>query len=73
MLPWIMVSCNVAINRRAMPVSQDPYNIGYQGVIAAVKAVNGEQVDKRIDTGTYIISQDNVKDEQQKLQEILGR
>ena len=54
-------------------VSQDPYNIGYQGVIAAVKAVNGEQVDKRIDTGTYIISQDNVKDEQQKLQEILGR
>lgn len=54
-------------------VAQNSFNIGYQGVVAAVKAVKGEAVDKRIDTGTKIISKDNVKEEQQKLKEILGQ
>ncbi|WP_366749757.1 sugar ABC transporter substrate-binding protein [Tepidanaerobacter sp. EBM-38] len=54
-------------------VAQNSFNIGYQGVVAAVKAVRGEAVDKRIDTGTKIISKDNVKEEQQKLKEILGQ
>ena len=53
-------------------MAQNSYNIGYQGVIAAVKAAKGESVDKRIDTGTNIISKDNVAEEQQKLKEILG-
>lgn len=54
-------------------VAQNSYNIGYQGVVAAVKAAKGEAVEKRIDTGTNIISKDNVEEEQKKLQEILGQ
>lgn len=54
-------------------VAQNSYNIGYQGVVAAVKAAKGETVEKRIDTGTNIISKDNVKEEQIRLQEILGQ
>jgi len=54
-------------------VAQNSYNIGYQGVVAAVKAAKGEPVEKRIDTGTNIISKDNVEEEQKKLQEILGQ
>ncbi len=54
-------------------VAQDPFNIGYKGVEAAVKAVKGEQVSKRIDTGTYIIDKTNVKSEIEKLNKILGK
>lgn len=54
-------------------VAQNSFNIGYQGVVAAVKAAKGEPVDKRIDTGTKIISKDNVKEEMEELQEILGQ
>lgn len=54
-------------------VAQSPYNIGYKGVEAAVKAAKGEQVDNRIDTGTSVISKDNVEEEQKKLDEILGK
>lgn len=54
-------------------VAQNPYNIGYQGVVAAVKAVKGEPVEKRIDTGTYLITKDNLEEEQKKLKEILGQ
>lgn len=54
-------------------VAQNSYNIGYQGVVAAVKAAKGESVDKRIDTGTTIISKENVEEEQKKLDEILGK
>ncbi len=54
-------------------VAQNSFNIGYQGVVTAVKAVKGEAVDKRVDTGTKIITKDNVKEEQQKLKEILGQ
>lgn len=54
-------------------VAQDPFNIGYKGVEAAVKAVKGETVPKRIDTGTYIISRENVRKEIEKLNKILGK
>ncbi|NLZ51646.1 MAG: substrate-binding domain-containing protein [Thermoanaerobacteraceae bacterium] len=54
-------------------VAQNSYNIGYQGVVAAVKAAKGEAVEKRIDTGTNIISKDNVEEEQMRLREILGQ
>lgn len=54
-------------------VAQNPYSIGYQGVVAAVKAAKGEAVEKRIDTGTNIISKDNVEEEQMRLREILGQ
>lgn len=64
---------SIAAGELTASVAQKPYDIGYKGVEAAVKAVKGEPVDKRIDTGTYLITKDNVKEEQQKLNEILGK
>ncbi|MBE3580650.1 MAG: sugar ABC transporter substrate-binding protein [Thermoanaerobacteraceae bacterium] len=54
-------------------IAQNPYNIGYMGVEAAVKAAKGESVEKRIDTGTKVITKDNVQEEMDKLAEILGK
>ncbi|MGI9860013.1 sugar ABC transporter substrate-binding protein [Moorella naiadis] len=53
-------------------IAQNPYNIGYMGVDAAVKAAKGESVEKRIDTGTKVITKENVDEEQTKLAKILG-
>ncbi|MGB9976571.1 sugar ABC transporter substrate-binding protein [Thermovenabulum sp.] len=64
---------SIAAGELTASVAQSPYNIGYKGVEAAVKAVKKEAVDKRIDTGTYIISKENVEQEQKKLNEILGK
>ncbi|MFQ5675995.1 MAG: sugar ABC transporter substrate-binding protein [bacterium] len=41
-------------------VAQDPFNMGRQAFLAAVKAANGETIDKRIDTGTELIDRKNV-------------
>lgn len=54
-------------------VAQSPYNIGFKGVEAAVKAAKGEAVDKRIDTGTEIINAENVKQKTEELKKILGK
>lgn len=40
-------------------VAQDPYAMGYKGVKTLVDAINGKGVDKRIDTGTALITKDN--------------
>lgn len=40
-------------------VAQDPYNMGVVGVEEAVKAVQGEHVEPRIDTGAKIVNQEN--------------
>jgi ribose transport system substrate-binding protein len=64
---------SIAAGELTASIAQSPYNIGYKGVEAAVKAAKGEQVDKRIDTGTSVISKDNVAEEQKKLNEILGK
>jgi ribose transport system substrate-binding protein len=54
-------------------VAQNPYNIGYMGVEAAVKAAKRENVEKRIDTGTKVVTQENVDEEQARLAKILGK
>lgn len=41
-------------------VAQNPYNMGKQAFLAALKAVKGESVRKRIDTGTELIDQSKV-------------
>ena len=41
-------------------VAQNPFRMGYDGVTAAVKALRGEQVEKRIDTGVTIITKENL-------------
>jgi len=41
-------------------VAQNPFRMGYDGVTAAVKTLEGESVEKRIDTGVTIITQENL-------------
>lgn len=43
-------------------VSQDPYNMGYQGVATAVDVLNGEEVSDRIATRLEIITDENMDD-----------
>ncbi len=50
-------------------VAQNPFRMGYDGVTAAVKALEGESVEKRIDTGVTIITKDNLNDPE--VQEVL--
>jgi ribose transport system substrate-binding protein len=64
---------SIAAGELTASVAQNPYNIGYKGVEAAVKAAKGEPVDKRIDTGTYLVTKENVQEEQQKLNQIVGK
>jgi len=42
-------------------VAQNPYQMGYLGVENAIKAVKGETVEKRIDTGANLLTKDNLK------------
>jgi ribose transport system substrate-binding protein len=41
-------------------IVQDPYKMGYLGVKTAVDAIKGKPVAKRIDTGVYIITRENL-------------
>lgn len=54
-------------------VAQSAYNIGKFGVEAAAKVVKGESIDKRIDTGTSMVTSENVDKVQADLDKILGK
>lgn len=54
-------------------VAQNSYNMGKISVETAVKVVKGEKVDKRIDTGTKLISKENVDQAQADLDKILKK
>jgi ribose transport system substrate-binding protein len=41
-------------------IVQDPFKMGYLGVKAAIDAKNGKPVEKRIDTGVYVITRENL-------------
>ncbi|MFQ5822783.1 MAG: sugar ABC transporter substrate-binding protein [bacterium] len=41
-------------------IAQNPYNMGKQAFLAALKAAQGESIDRRIDTGTTLIDKSNV-------------
>jgi ribose transport system substrate-binding protein len=43
-------------------VVQDPYKMGYDGVKAAVDAIQKKPVDKRIDTGVMVVTMENFDD-----------
>ena len=36
--------------------------MGYEGVANAVRAIKGEKVEKRIDTGVVLVTQENLDD-----------
>jgi ribose transport system substrate-binding protein len=54
-------------------VAQDPYKIGYLAVEAAVKALHGESVDKRIDSGANVITKENVDEALSKVKQYLEK
>ncbi len=41
-------------------IVQDPFKMGYEGVKAAVKTLKSESVPKRIDTGVYVVTKENL-------------
>jgi ribose transport system substrate-binding protein len=55
-----------AINDGTMDgaITQDPYQIGYQTVETAVAAINGDEVEKVVDTGFYWYDSTNMEDEE---------
>ncbi|MBM7646574.1 ribose transport system substrate-binding protein [Scopulibacillus daqui] len=54
-------------------IAQKPYDMGYRGVVNALRAAGGKSVKKRIDTGVAVISKENAKKELSFLQKILGQ
>ncbi len=53
-------------------IVQNPYEIGYQGVKAAVAAINGEEVPKRMPISSMIVNKDNLEEMKQKFPAALG-
>ena len=41
---------------------QNPFQMGYMGVQTAVKVINGEPVEKRVDTGVMMVTPDNLEE-----------
>lgn len=44
-----------------------PYMIGYQGIVNAVRYLNGEEVNKKIDTGYYWVDKENIDSDEAQL------
>ena len=45
-------------------IVQNPYRMGYEGVQTAVAVINGETVEKNIDTGVTVVTQENFDTEE---------
>lgn len=52
----------VGAGEMAFDLAQNPYQMGYQGVMNGYKAHNGETVEPVIDTGVQMITKDNYQD-----------
>ena len=50
-----------------MTIAQNAYDMGYLSVETAVKALEGEKVDRFVDSGSGCITQDNVDEYIDKL------
>ena len=57
---WEMLKA-VEEEKLSVALSQNPYDTGYLSVEQAVKAIKGEHVEKRIDSGVDIITKDNAQ------------
>ena len=55
-----------------MSVAQEAYDMGYKAVDAAVKAVNGEKLEKFIDSGCSVVTKDNAQERLDKLKGYIG-
>ena len=56
----IQSACNAILaGEETMSVAQEAYDMGYKAVEAAVKALEGEQVDSFIDSGSKVVDSTN--------------
>lgn len=55
----------------SVTLAQNPYDMGYISVEQAWRVMKGENVNKRIDTGIYIVTEDNAKEKLVFLSKIL--
>lgn len=54
-----------------MTVAQDAYGMGYEAIEVAVRALNGEKLDAFVDSGSSVITQENVEERLAKLDSII--
>lgn len=54
-------------------IAQDPFQMGYLAIESAVKAKKGETVEKRIDSGSEVYTQENVQQRIEDLKSYLGK
>jgi len=52
-------------------VAQNPYKMGYESVTTIVNHIRGQKVEKRVDTGVFLIDKDSLN--QPEIQELLKR
>ena len=69
----IQSACNAILSgEETMSVAQEAYDMGYKAVEAAVKAVNGETLEKFIDSGCDVINKDNAQKRLDTLKGYIG-
>ena len=69
----IQSACNAILSgEETMSVAQEAYDMGYKAVEAAVKAVNGETLDKFIDSGCSVVTKDNAQERLDTLKGYIG-
>ena len=69
----IQSACNAILSgEETMSVAQEAYDMGYKAVEAAVKAVNGEKLEKFIDSGCSVVTKDNAQERLDKLKGYIG-
>jgi ribose transport system substrate-binding protein len=54
-------------------IAQKPYEMGYKGVENALKAINGETVEKSIDSSIDTITKENALNKLKEVKDILGK
>ena len=69
----IQSACNAILaGEETMSVAQEAYDMGYKAVDAAVRAVNGETLEKFIDSGCDVINKDNAQKRLDTLKGYIG-
>ncbi|GKV65853.1 MULTISPECIES: sugar ABC transporter substrate-binding protein [unclassified Sporosarcina] len=64
---------SIAAGEVTATVGQNPYNMSYLGVENALKAIKGESVDREIDSGIELITEENAAEHLEKVKEMLGK
>nr|WP_297274182.1 substrate-binding domain-containing protein [uncultured Agathobaculum sp.] len=69
----IQSACTAILNgEETMSVAQEAYDMGYMAVDAAVKAINGEELEEFIDSGCSVVTAENAQERLDTLKGYLG-